>query len=195
MKVAIYARVSTDDKEQDPERQLLKCRQYCELHQHTIIGEWQEHHTGDSDPFRRPEAGKALRSGAEAIIIYSMDRLTRQHPVKVIRLIQDLKEWGVKVVSVTEPAFNMEHDMSEVMLYLIGWFNNYFLKKLKRDIKSGMEKAKAQGKHIGRPRKHFNRYRAAQLLKEGVSVRDVAGIVGVSPATISRFKRVSCENL
>lgn len=193
MKVALYARVSTDDKDQDPERQLMKCRNYCEIHDHTIIGEWSEHHTGDSDPFKRPECARALASGADAVVIYSMDRLTRQHPVKVIRLIQDLKDSGVKVVSITEPAFNMEHDLSEVMLFLIGWFNNYFLKKLKRDIKSGMDKAKASGKHIGRPSVKFNKYRAIELLRSGMSQRKVAEELGVSLATINRYKKKTME--
>jgi len=71
--------------------------------------------------------------------------------VKVIHLIESLKTRGVKVISITEPAFNMENEMGEVMLYLMGWFNNYFLRKLKREIKSGMDKARAQGKIIGRP--------------------------------------------
>jgi DNA invertase Pin-like site-specific DNA recombinase len=119
-----------------------------------------------------------------------MDRLTRQHPVKVIQLLQDMKDRGVKVISITEPAFNMEHEMSEVMLYLITWFNNYFLKKLKRDIKSGMDRAREKGKTIGRPLAEFNRLRAYQLLfMESKSIRAVAKELGVPVATMYRFKR------
>ncbi len=34
MKVALYARVSTDDKGQDPETQLLSLREFCEREGH-----------------------------------------------------------------------------------------------------------------------------------------------------------------
>lgn len=195
MKVKIYARVSTDDKDQDPERQLIKNRQYAELHNHTILEEIVEHHTGDSNPFERPEGKRLLEGGTEGIIIFSMDRFTRQHPVKVIQLIQNLKDRGIKVISITEPAFNMESDFAEVLLYLISWFNNYFLLKLKKDIKSGLDRAKAEGKTFGRPKKEFNRYRAYQLIFiEKRSLGSVAKDLGVSKATLHRFKRVAMKN-
>ena len=71
-------------------------------------------------------------------------------------IVRNYVDGGVKVISITEPAFNMENEMGEVMLYLMGWFNNYFLRKLKRDIQSGMDKARAQGIVIGRPTAEFN---------------------------------------
>lgn len=192
MRIIIYARCSTDDKDQDPERQVIKCKQYCELHNHTIIDILQEHHSGDSDPFKRPIGQKILQSDPEGIIIYSMDRLTRQHPIKVIKMIQALKDRGIKIVSITEPAFNMESEFGEILLYLMSWFNNYFLKKLKRDIKSGMERAKLQGKKIGRSNVKFNKFRAAHLLfTERKSQRYVSTELGVSLATINRFKKVA----
>jgi putative DNA-invertase from lambdoid prophage Rac len=190
VRVVLYVRVRTDDKDQDPERQFLKCRQYCELHGHEIVGTYQDHETGDSDPFKREHGAHLLENDPEGIVIFSMDRLTRQHPVKVIQLIDYLKGRSIKVISITEPVFNMENEMGEVMLYLMGWFNNYFLRKLTRDIKSGMDKVRAQGKVIGRPEAGFNRYRAYQLLLvEGQSLRVVSKELGASPATLLRFKR------
>ena len=195
MKVAIYCRVSTDDKDQDPERQVMKCKQYCELHNHEVIETITEYHTGDSDPFSRPEGKKLLELDIEGIIIFSMDRLTRQHPVKVIHMINRLKDVNIKIISITEPAFNMESDFSEMIIYIMTWFNNYFLKKLKRDIKSGMERAKRDGKQIGRPNAKFNKYRAHQLLfNDSKSQRDVAKELNTSVSTINRFKRLYEKN-
>lgn len=195
MKVVIYARVSTDDKEQNPERQILKCKQYCELHNHEVQAIYQEHISGDTDPFKRPEAGKMLSSKPDAIVIYSMDRLTRQHPIKVINLINRLKDSGIKVISITEPAFNMENELSEVMLFLIGWFNNYFLTKLRENVKSGLDRAKAHGKKLGRPKTKINEYRAYQLLfVEKRSLSDVSKQMGVSKSKLFRFKKVVEKN-
>lgn len=190
MKAKLYARVSTDDKEQDPERQLIKLRQYCELHEHNIIGEVVDYNTGDSDPLKREQGKHLLDDNPDIIIFFSIDRFTREHPSKVMNTLNYLKDNGIKFVSITEPAFNMESEFSEVILYLITWYNNYFLTKLKRDIKSGMERAVAQGKHIGRAKATFNKVLAYKLLfVEKVSQREAAKLLNASPATINRFKR------
>jgi putative DNA-invertase from lambdoid prophage Rac len=194
LKVKIYARVSTDDKDQDPTRQIKPCLNYCEVHNHQIIEVITEHHSGDTDPFTRPEGKRLLEDGTEGIISFSMDRLTREHPTKVFSMLARLKDQGVKIVSVTEPAFNMESEFAEVLIFLMTWWNNYFLKKLKRDIRSGMDKARSEGKHIGRAKAKFNQYRAHQLLAEGKSQREVAKELGVGVATINRFKRVTGQN-
>jgi len=190
MRVAIYARVSTDDKDQDPERQFLKCRQYCELHGHVVVGEFKEYHTGDSGPLKRPESSKMFDLDIDGVVVFSMDRLTREHPVKVIQLINMMKDRGIKLVSITEPAFNMESEFSEIMLFLMGWFNNYFLIKLKRDTRAGIERARKEGKQIGRARVKFNHFRAYELLfVKKLSQRVVSKELGVSLATLNRFKK------
>ncbi len=189
MKVVIYARVSTDDKDQDPERQIMKCKQYCELHEHEIIGVLNEFCSGDSDPFKRVEGSRILALNPQGLVIFGMDRLTRQHPMKVFQLIQRCKDAGIKIVSITEPAFNMEGEFSEILLFMISWFNNYFLLKLRRDTKSGMERARAAGKQIGRSRVSFNRFRAEELLKQGRPQREIGKELGISAATLCRFKK------
>jgi len=195
MKVILYARVSTDDKEQDPERQLIKCRQYCELHEHNIVAEIKEHCTGDSDPFMRTEGKKINDHDIQGLVVFSMDRLSRQHPVKVIQMINAMKDRGIKLVSITEPAFNMESEFSDIIIYIMGWFNNYFLKKLKRDIKSGMDRARAEGKQIGRSKVKFNQHRAYHLLfVKKKSQRFVSKELSVSLATINRFKKGVDQN-
>ena len=190
MKVIIYARCSTDDKEQNPERQIMKCKQYCELHNHTIVNTYIDMCTGDSEPFTRPEGQKMLKEHPQGIVIFSMDRFTRQHPIKVIQMIKSLKDRGIMIISITEPAFNMESDFSEVIMYLLTWVNNYFLTKLKRDVRAGMDRARAQGKQIGRTKVEFNKYRAYQLLfKEKKSLTQVNQELGVSRTTLYRFKK------
>ena len=190
MRVAIYARVSTKDHDQNPERQILKCKQYCELHEHIISQIIEEKHTGDSPFLERPQVKGIDFNKVEGIIIFSIDRLTREHPTKVFRLLNHLKDRGIKVISITEPAFNMEGEFSEVIMFLMTWYNNYFLKKLRRDIKSGMDKARQEGKIIGRPKTKFNKFRAYELLfKAGLSQREVAKELNTSLATINRFKK------
>lgn len=186
MKAAIYTRVSTDDKEQNPERQMIKCKQYCELHNHEVVYSIKENHKGDSPPNSRPEFQKIDLKKVDAIIVYSIDRLTRQHPNKVMNMLNYYKNSGVLIISVTEPIFNMESDFSEPMQYFMTWWNNYFLKKLSNDVKSGLDRAKAQGKKLGRPKKKFNKYEVLRRRNQGESYRQIATAMNLSLADVQR---------
>jgi len=191
MKVVIYCRVSTDDKDQNPDRQIDPCKKYCEIHDHDIVEIITEYYTGDSDPFTRPKGKCLLKKKAKGIVVFSIDRLTRQHPIKVIRMINDLKYKDVKIISVTESAFNMEGEFGDLIIYIMTWFNNYFLTKLKKDIKSGIEKARRDGKQIGRKKLDFDVVTAGRLLKEGKSYGQVSKELNVPKATLfRRFKTV-----
>lgn len=192
MKVGIYARVSTSDKGQNPDRQVIKCKQYAELHNHEIILIKEEYGSGDSNPFEREGFKELIKSKVQGIIIFEVSRFSREHPAKVMRRLQELKDKGIKIISITEPAFNMEGDMADLLQYIMTWFNNYYLTNLKRNIKSGQERARLKGKHIGRSKAIFNKRRAYELLiNQKISQRKVSAELNVSLATINRFKRVA----
>ena len=186
MNIAIYCRVSTDDKEQNTERQLPKCRQYCELHGHKVLYEIHEKHKGDSSPLSRPEFKRIDLKKVDGIVVFTIDRLTRQHPTKVMNMLNYFKSAGVLIISVTEPIFNMESEFAEPMQYFFGWWNNYFLKKLSQDVKSGLERTRANGTVLGRPKVPANVYQIQRLKKEGKSLRKIAEELNLSLGKVQR---------
>ena len=189
MKVAIYRRVSTDDKDQDPKRQILKCKQYCELHNHEIVYDIEESHKGDSSPASRPGFQKIDLKKIDGIVVYSIDRFTRQHPNKVMNMLNYYKSAGILIISVTEPIFNMESDFAEPMQYFMSWWNNYFLKKLSNDVKSGLDRARSQGKKLGRPKQKINYYQVMRMRNDSnnpMSIRAIAKELGVPHARVQR---------
>lgn len=195
MKVAIYARVSTNDKDQNPERQLMKCRDYCRLNDHEIVEELVDYCSGDNPLFSRDKGSRIQKMKIQGLIFYSMDRLTRQHPTKMMMLLQYLKKSGIIPVSATEPAFNLESEFSEVILYIMGFFNNYYLKELKKNVKSGLDRARKEGKKLGRPKNKMNLYAVArEASKDGASVSSVASALGLSRSSAYRSIRKVREN-
>ncbi len=199
MKVAIYARVSTDanEEKQNPERQVLKCKQYCELHNHSIIEVVRDYSTGSISLFERP-GGKVIndlikRGKINGIVVFSLDRFSREHPTKVIEQLKRLKSMGIKFTSVSESFFNMEDEMmSDLIIFLVGWVNSWFLKKLVKDIKSGMEKARASGAQIGRPKVDVDIEKVRELRSQGLSWRAVSREMGQSLGTVfTAFKKGS----
>jgi DNA invertase Pin-like site-specific DNA recombinase len=53
-------------------------------------------------------------------------------------------------------------------------------------IKAGLAEAKRNGQRLGRPEVVFDRDRAAELRKNGASIRDVARELGVPTSTVHR---------
>jgi DNA invertase Pin-like site-specific DNA recombinase len=53
MRVALYARVSTDDKGQDPENQLAQLPEWCERSGHEIAREYVDHESGRNGADKR----------------------------------------------------------------------------------------------------------------------------------------------
>jgi DNA invertase Pin-like site-specific DNA recombinase len=65
MRVAIYARVSTNDKGQDPENQLRELRAWCVNSGHTIAQEYVEHETGGTGADKRKRFAALFEDAAK----------------------------------------------------------------------------------------------------------------------------------
>ena len=197
MKVAIYCRVSTDDKGQDPKVQLLRCQTYCANNNHTIVHELLDEGWSGDTYYADRKAGKLLhaaimRGEVEGIVVFSIDRFSRQDPIKILTQIQEFERQGIKIMSVTEPVFDMTSDFAQPMRYLLAWFGNYWLTQHKRKVNSGMEKAKKygtkSGKAIGRERKAD--YSAIIALHQsGKGISEIARTLGVSKGSVSNAVR------
>lgn len=204
MKVVIYCRVSTDDKGQDPLVQLDKCKAYCALHEYEIIGEFLDSGvSGNTYYFDRPE-GKKMESIIKryentaiglGVVVFAIDRFSRQDPLKILPLIKELKEKNIMVISITEPAFDMAGSFAQPMQYLLTWFSSYFLEQHVTKVKAGMDKAKLKGtksgKPIGKPRKAD--YDAIlKLHSEGQTLSQISKLLNVSKSSVSNaIKKVS----
>lgn len=199
MKAAIYCRVSTDDKGQDPKLQIEKCRQYCKLNNHAVIAELiDEGISGDTFYYDRPY-GKQLRPLMDkhkinGIVVFSIDRFSRQSPMKILPLIHNLNSRGVKFISVSEPVFNMESEFAEPMRYMLAWFSNYFLKQHKDKVNAGITKAKKYGTKSGRPigRERKTDYKKIRLLhREGMSLSAISREIGCSKSSVKNALEAS----
>lgn len=192
MKVAIYARVSTDDKGQDPQVQIEKCRKYCELYNHQIVGEFVDMGvSGDTYYYDRPEGKKLYElvksNKVDAIIVFSIDRFSRQNPVKILNLINNLNIKGIKFISVTEPIFNMESEYAEPMRFMLSWFSNYFLVQHKKKVSAGIEKAKKFGTKTGNPigrRRVADYEKITELWKRGFSISKISKMLNCSKSSV-----------
>lgn len=160
LRCAIYGRVSTDDRDQDPTQQLDVLRRKAQERGFEIVWEGADEWGGDSDLWDRPE-GKRLWNTVSAgkidvIMTWDTSRLSRQHPVNVFQLLGTLQRRGIAYVSATEAYFDTttENDFRDLILFIIAWFNNYFLKQLRRATVRGKAASKARGVPQGPHSRH-----------------------------------------
>ena len=119
MKVAIYTRVSTD--KQDYENQLIQLREYCKKKSFEISVIYRETISGKEH--NRPEFKQMMSDASkqkfDAILVWALDRFTREGVDKVWKYIKELDYHGIEFISYQEPFLNTDNKMVKDMLFSI----------------------------------------------------------------------------
>ena len=186
MRIAIYARVSTDKKGQDPLNQLLQLRAFAKKQGWIITQEYVDQSTGkngDRDQFN------AMRKDAEkhrfdCLLFWSLDRLTREGTFRTLTYLRSLTDNGVKFKSYTEQYLDTMGIFGEAIAGLLAALAQQEAKRISERTKAGMEKARRKGAKFGRPKVAFDVSKARRLRKSGASFRAIATQTGVSPAYV-----------
>ncbi len=153
IKCAVYLRTST--QEQHPENQLPEIKAYCETHGHDIVGIYQEQESawksGRQVELRRLLADCQDGRPFDILIVWSLDRLSRQGIASILNLITMLKMYSVRVVSMKETWMETEGPMQELLLAVFGWAAQYESRIKSERTLAGLARARAEGKKLGRP--------------------------------------------
>jgi DNA invertase Pin-like site-specific DNA recombinase len=186
MRAALYARVSTNNGQQDPEMQLRELREYASRRGWTIAAEYVEHISSAEE--RRPELEKLLaqcrKRKFDAIVVYRYDRFARSLP-QLVNALYEFRALGIDFVSLHEGV-----DTSTPNGRLIfGIFASIaeFERELIRDrVRSGLAHARAKGKRLGRPRVYADGHKIAELRALGSSWAEVCTALNLSKGTAQR---------
>jgi DNA invertase Pin-like site-specific DNA recombinase len=194
MRVALYSRVSTKDK-QDPENQRLQLQDYCQRQRWDIIDEYGDKISGKAsdnrDDFQRLMTD-ASRKRFDVVVVWALDRFTREGVAETFAHVAKLKGYGIEFDSYTEPHFRTTGPAGELMLAVAAWIAKQERVRLHERITAGVERAKAQGKVFGRAGwksrqgSITDEQRRKILELAGTrSMRDIARLVpGVSKSTV-----------
>jgi DNA invertase Pin-like site-specific DNA recombinase len=187
VRAAIYARVSTKLKGQDTENQLLQLREYCVRQAWQITEEYVDHEsakTGDRAAFKRLFADATQRK-FDVVLVWALDRFTREGVLETFTYIEKLREFKVSFESYTEAHFRTTGPAGELMLAVAAWIAKQERLRISERTKAGIERARREGKHCGRPRRVFRRDEVAQLRDvERLSWRAIAERLGVPVSTV-----------
>jgi DNA invertase Pin-like site-specific DNA recombinase len=174
-----YARVST--KEQDLSLQIEKLQEYG------TDKIFMEKESGSNS--KRKELHKALdylREG-DKLIVYKLDRLARS-TFDLHKIARDLEERGIGLVFIKE-QIDFTTSAGKLMFSMLGSIAEFERDLINERTAEGRERAKAQGKHMGRKGQDEKQVKKALKLYEereekGLSVNDIVKMTGVPRSTI-----------
>lgn len=148
MKVAIYARVSTDD--QTTENQLIPLKQYAERMGWEYEVYEEKVSTRKTRPVQNEVFHKLLRREFDGLVIYKFDRWARS-TTELVDHVERLIEKGVHIYSYSENV-DLSSSMGRAMLTIISAFAQLERDLIRERTLAGLARAKAQGKTLGRPK-------------------------------------------
>jgi putative DNA-invertase from lambdoid prophage Rac len=185
MRAALYVRVSTFD--QEPENQLQEPRRYALARAWTATEYVDRGVSGAKD--RRPALDQlmadAKRRKIDVVICWKLDRFGRSL-AHLINAIQTLTDAAVGFTAMNE-GIDKSSATGRLMLGILGSFAQFERERIRERVSAGLARAKAQGKRLGRPKLAPPSARLGPV--SHLSLTDAADALGVSRATIKRWRR------
>ncbi len=194
-RVGIYARVSTSDKDQHPETQLLPLREFCKREGWSIVGEFVD--KAPATDLRARTAWRDLLKHAskrhvDLLIVWRIDRAFRS-VFDAATTLERLRAWGIGLRSYSEPWLDTTSPFGEALYYITAAYAQLERGILSERVKAGMARAKREGKRLGRPSAVNGEWETLRpLVQNGMmSQLAVAKQLGVSRSTIRRLMHAS----
>lgn len=154
-KAAVYVRVSTADKGQDTENQLVQLKEYCAGMNIEIFQVYKDNFSGAKGRNERAGFDQMFKDASQGkfnlVIFWALDRFTREGVYMTMTYLKQLDGYGVKFRSYSEPYLNtMDNELaSNILITILSHFAELERKKISERTKAGMARAKAAGKKVG----------------------------------------------
>jgi len=179
----IYSRVSTED--QDAENQIAQLRAYAAAQGWQVVDAITDVASGAVAPTDRMGLGRVLtlahQRRFDLLLFWSLDRFSREGSRKTIAHLTELEQFGVGWHSFTEPYISTLGVFSDAIIALLSALAKQERLRIGERTRAGLERARANGKTLGRPRTAGDRVEQARRLRaEGLSYAKIGERMGVS---------------
>jgi DNA invertase Pin-like site-specific DNA recombinase len=186
-RAALYMRVSTLD--QHPETQLYDLRQMAAQRGYAIFNEYTDRISGTKA--KRPGLDQmmadARRGKFDVVLVWASDRIARS--VKhFLDVLDELNRLKIEYVSFRE-NIDTGGPLGRAIVMIIGAIAELERSLIVETVRSGMRRARLEGRHIGRNPLVLD-YAAIQYERQhGQSIREIAKGHRISTATVQRALR------
>jgi len=183
-RAALYIRVSSD--RQTGENQLAELRQLAAARGFEPIIYEEVESAAKQRPVLDAMIADARAGRVRAILVWALDRLHRSM-VGSIQTVLECDRIGVPVISVREPWLDTSGPVRPLLVAIFGWVAEQERARLIERTKAGLERARRQGKRLGRPpASPILLNAAADLVVSGVPIAEAARRKGLKRTTLRR---------
>src|SRR5579864_2828874 len=154
MNCAIYARVSTRDKNQDFRNQLIALGEFAGKQRWRIVAEYVDEQSakdGNREQFQRMFQDASTRK-FDVLLFWSLDRLSREGVLETLQHLNRLTSYGVGYKSYTEQYFDSCGVFRDAVIAILATVAKQERVRLSERTRAGLAIARSRGKQIGRPR-------------------------------------------
>jgi DNA invertase Pin-like site-specific DNA recombinase len=142
---------------------------------------------------------EAAQRRFDVVLVWALDRLTREGVAETFQYIRRLASHGVQFVSFTEEHFRTTGPSGELMIAVAAWIATQERNRSSERVRAGLGRARLHGtrsgKAVGRPRVVFNREMVVELRQQGKSWRQIARECSAGVTTVRRAYRLMAASL
>jgi DNA invertase Pin-like site-specific DNA recombinase len=186
VRCALYGRVSTRDKGQDTENQLVQLREFAARQRWQIVAEYVDRESGATA--NRAEFQSMFQDASQCrfdvLLFWSLDRLSREGVLETLQHLNRLTSYGVAWRSFTEQYLDSTGVFRDAVIGILAVIAKQERIRLSERTRAGLERARRNGKTLGRPRVNLDTARIRQLRKEGMSYQKIATALHTSVGSV-----------
>jgi DNA invertase Pin-like site-specific DNA recombinase len=187
-KAAIYVRVSTPD--QHVESQLYDLRELAAQRGFEVVHEYEDRGVCGKKA-RRPGLdalmADARRKKFSVVLVAAFDRIARSTR-NFLQVIDELDSMGIEFISRRENV-DTSGPMGRLFVTIISAIAELERSLVVDRVKSGMRRARLEGRQIGRARLDVDRQQVIDDRRSGLSLTQVAKKHGISRASVCRLMK------
>jgi DNA invertase Pin-like site-specific DNA recombinase len=147
-------RVSTDDGRQDATNQLIELREFADPSGWEIVHEYVDKASGKTA--NRPQFRRMFEDAAkrrfDLVLFWALNRLSREGVSETLNHLNKLTAYGVDWRSYQESYLNSCGPFKDVVISLMATPAKQERLRISDRTKAGLNRARRQGKVLGRPR-------------------------------------------
>lgn len=186
-KAAIYARVSTRDKGQTNDNQLLELHAFAERLGYIIYKEYCDQESGgtaDRPQFQQLFAD-AYQRRFDVVLFWSLDRFSREGVGETLNYLQRLNVAGVQFKSFTEQYLDSTGVFKDAIIAILAAIAKQERVRFSERIKAGQARST---KKPGRPTLDESKVKEVRRLRgQGLSFKKIQVATGVPIATMHKY--------
>ncbi|MGI4760604.1 MAG: recombinase family protein [Janthinobacterium lividum] len=190
MRVAIYARVSTKDKGQTTENQMLDLRRYALIQNWTTYKEYIEEESGGTASRSQFQQlfKDAHQRRFDMVLFWSLDRFSREGALPTLQHLNMLESYGVGFKSYTEQYLDSTGIFKDAVISILASIAKQERVRLSERTRAGLARTLAKGTKLGPPVKSQDDIEQIRRLKGGgMSNAAIGKVLKMSASTVAKY--------